>query len=139
MTIGNFFDLTIGDIMSKDTLTTTEEVRVTEIAKKMAELNVGAVAVVNSEGGLTGILTERDMMTEILAKDIDSSKVTVGEVMTPNPKIFKPSTAVPKVFRRMHDGNFRHAPVVDAGKLVGMVSIKDVDEAILKTLEEILF
>ncbi len=84
----------------------------------------GAMLVVDDDE-LVGIFTERDVMDRVdLAGDWRG--IPVGEVMTRQPKTLKPSSTVSETISMMSKGHFRHVPVVDGSKLVGIISIRDV-------------
>jgi CBS domain-containing protein len=95
---------------------------VARAAKLMAQKNVGAVMVV-SEKRLVGIFTERDAVFRVVAAGRDPSATTIGEVMTPDPVTVDPNEIFGRALLAMHDGGFRHVPVVDEkGEPVGIVS-----------------
>jgi CBS domain-containing protein len=121
--------VTLRDFMSGDDVLTIEpEATLGAAARKMRHRNVGAAVVVDENNAVTGIFTERDLLRAIA----DSRHPDVGQVqsyMTPDP-ITLPSDHLPsEAARIMADGKFRHIPVVDDGKLVGVVSIRDLMQA----------
>ena len=94
---------------------------VAKAAKLMAKKNVGAVLVV-VEKRLAGIFTERDAVFRVIAAGLDPGTTTIGEVMTPDPVTVDPKEIFGRALLAMHDGGFRHVPVVDNGEPVGIVS-----------------
>jgi signal-transduction protein with cAMP-binding, CBS, and nucleotidyltransferase domain len=96
-----------------------------EVASKMAALNVGAILVL--EGGqLCGIFSERDLLSRVVLEGRDPRKIEVGEVMTPNPKAIEDSATADEAMETMHRHNCRHLPVLRNGKVVNMVSMRDL-------------
>ena len=97
---------------------------VTDASRLMKKHHVGAVMVV--EGGqLTGIFTERDALFRVLAEGRDPMKTRISEVMTSRPQTAAPDKPVGYALLLMYEGGFRHVPVVDHGKPLGMISARD--------------
>jgi CBS domain-containing protein len=95
---------------------------VAKAAKLMSKKNVGAVMVV-ADGRLVGIFTERDAVFRVVAAGLDPGTTTIGEVMTPNPVTISPDEVFGRALLVMHDGGFRHVPVVnEKGEPLGIVS-----------------
>jgi CBS domain-containing protein len=114
----------VSEIMSK-TLTVVEpEVTLGEAATLMGERHVGSV-VVCEDDRLVGILTERDIV-RALSREHDAPARPVVEWMTKDPTTTGPDTDGQEELRTMVDAGFRHLPVLDGGRVVGMVSIRDV-------------
>ncbi len=100
------------------------EETVREAARQMAARRVGAALV--SEGGtLVGIFTERDLLNRVVARDLDPAKTKLSEVMTRNPATVAPSQRSVDALHLMHEGGFRHLPVVERGRIRGIVSLRD--------------
>lgn len=93
-------------------------------ARLMKQQRVGALLVVD-EGRLAGIFTERDALFRVVAEGRDPEKTRVGEVMTPNPRTITPDRPFGHALHLMHEGEFRHVPVVENGRPLGMVSARD--------------
>ena len=118
----------IADLIEDQTLTVLEPtLTVRTAAQRMSERNIGAAAVVDS-GTLTGILSERDIMSRVVAKGLDPENTTVGVVMSKHLVVADPSDQLYDALQKMYSIRARHLPVVDNGKLVGMVSIRDLLE-----------
>ena len=94
-----------------------------EAAAKMAERGVGAVVVLEGES-IAAILTERDVMRAVAAGKDGSA--AVSEWMTRHPDTIEPTDTTDHAASLMIHGGFRHLPVVDEGKVVGIVSIRDL-------------
>lgn len=102
-----------------------------EAAKLMAKKNVGAVMVVE-DGRLVGIFTERDVAFRVVARGLDPQTVRIAEVMTPAPNTIDPNKSFGHALLKMHDGGFRHLPVIEDGKVVGIVSARNAMDPALE-------
>jgi len=97
-----------------------------EAACVMTRANCGSVLVIDTASTLLGILTERDLMTRVLAKALDPAKTLVGDVMTRNPSCVPPEMKVADAVLIMIERGFRHLPIVtDSGKILGVFSVRD--------------
>jgi CBS domain-containing protein len=115
--------------MSRDLLTVEPGAAVTEVAKRMVAKDVGAVLVY--EGGkLCGILTERDVLRAV-ADGIDDHTL-VRDRMTPNPETLDADDTTEHAAVLMIHGGFRHLPVMEAGEVVGVLSIRDLMRVVLE-------
>lgn len=115
---------TLREIMTEDVLTVAPEDTLAEVAGKMDERGVGSV-VVGDFGRIIGVLTERDIMRAVAART-HSSDARVREWMTADPVTASADTDVEEAARTMMERGFRHLPVVDGERAVGIVSIRDV-------------
>ena len=110
----------------RNLLTLGPQATVHEAACVMTSANCGSVLVVDAGGRLLGILTERDLMTRVLARAADPAKTTVSQVMTRHPHCIGPETKVADAVLIMIERGFRHLPVVAAGdKILGVFSVRD--------------
>jgi CBS domain-containing protein len=114
----------IADLMTQDVVTVAPEDTLGEAAAKMTEKGIGAV-VVSDFGRMIGILSERDIMRAV-ADRIHSSEARVREWMTADPVTATRDTTVEEAGRTMLENGFRHLPVVDGERAIGMLSIRDV-------------
>jgi CBS domain-containing protein len=97
-----------------------------EAACMMTGANCGSVLIVDTPGKLLGIVTERDLMTRVLAKALSPSTTLVSEVMTKNPHCVTPETLVSDAVLLMIERGFRHLPIMAPnGKLLGVFSVRD--------------
>jgi CBS domain-containing protein len=123
----------IGELIEGQTLTVIEPGwTVRTAAQRMSERNIGAVAVVDA-GTLAGVFSERDIMTRVVAKGLNPDDTSVDTVMTKEIVVADPGENVDSALAKMHSIGSRHLPVVHDGKLVGMISIRDlleVDDAV---------
>lgn len=115
----------VKQVMAKQQiLTAPATLTVTEAARMMKLSNIGALMVV--EGArLVGIFTERDALFRVLAEGRDPDATLLGEVMTRSPQTIGPDRPFGHALHMMYDGGFRHVPVVENGRPVGMVSARD--------------
>jgi CBS domain-containing protein len=117
---------TIRDVIKQQQpVTAPAEMFVREAARIMKQRRVGAMMVVEN-GALVGIFTERDALNRVVAESLDAGATSLGEVMTRNPQTVGPDASFNAALELMHDGRFRHVPVVDGQKRpLGMVSVRD--------------
>lgn len=108
---------------------------VREAAKLMKTKHYGAVLITEGET-LLGIFTERDAVFRVMAVGRDPETTQLADVMTKDPKTISPEKTFGHAMLMMHEGAFRHVPVVDKGKLVGMLSSRN---ALDPDLEEFVF
>jgi CBS domain-containing protein len=101
----------------------------------MAHRRIGA-AMVLSEGHLVGIFSERDLTHRVVAPGLDPDTTRVAAVMTSNPVTIGPRDNASDALELMRTHGFRHLPVVDDGRAVGMVSVRDLYDAVKVQLEE---
>lgn len=92
----------------------------------LGEKNIGAVIVKNSAGEVTGILSERDVVRRIRTDGPGVLARTVAECMTPSPFTCSPEATLDEILEKMTKKRIRHLPVVDGGRLIGVISIGDV-------------
>ncbi|WP_298283485.1 CBS domain-containing protein [Acidocella sp.] len=99
-----------------------------DVVTVLAEKSIGAVLVLEGET-LVGILSERDIVRRLGQEAGNTLDLTTAQLMTPNPITATPGTTVEQAMETMTNRHFRHLPIVDQGKLVGLVSIGDVVKA----------
>jgi CBS domain-containing protein len=114
----------VGEMMARDVLAVAPEDTIGEAAQKMVERGVGS-AVVLDYGRLIGIFTERDLLRAV-ADRVHSSEARVREWMTAEPITITPETSAEEAAQTMLDNGFRHLPVVEGERAVGIISIRDV-------------
>ena len=111
-------------IEQQEILSAPEGMTVSDAARLMKEKQVGAILIMD-EGRLAGIFTERDALFRVVAESRDAKTTRLAEVMTRNPRTIHPDKPFPDALHLMHEGGFRHVPVVENGRPVGMVSTSD--------------
>lgn len=107
------------------------ESKIHEVVVVLAEKRIGAVVVQSANNDLLGILSERDVVRSLAANGIATMDMTTTQLMTRAPTTATPSTTIFEAETLMTEGRFRHLPIVDGGKLVGVVSIGDVVAGLL--------
>jgi CBS domain-containing protein len=118
---------TLAELMSRDVIDVAPEDTLGEAAERMTAGGVGS-AVVLDHGRLIGILTERDIL-EAVADRVHSSEARVRQWMTVDPVTAVESTTAHEALETMMEHGFRHLPVVDGERTLGIVSIRDVMRA----------
>jgi CBS domain-containing protein len=99
---------------------------VRDAACAMTRANCGSVLIIDGAGPMVGILTERDLMTRVLAKGLDADATPVTQVMTRNPRCVAPETKVADAVVIMIERGFRHLPVLgEGGRVLGVFSARD--------------
>lgn len=104
----------------------------------MSQRNIGGLLITDGAGTLVGIFTERDYARKLILKGKSSKETLIGELMTKNPITVSMDNTVEDCMQLMTDKKFRHLPVVEAGKLVGMISIGDVVRFIIEEQKGII-
>jgi CBS domain-containing protein len=119
---------TLAEVMAREVITIEPEDTIGHAAEKMVEHGVSAIVVADSPySRLLGIVTERDL-TRAVAGRVHTSEARVREWMTADPKTVSESTDPVEAVEIMVDGGFRHLPVVEDERAIGIVSIRDLAE-----------
>ena len=113
----------VANHMATDLLTVEPDARLAEAARRMAHRGVGAVLVLEGER-LAGILTERDLLKAVAAGFTEEARVS--EWMTRQPETVEPDETTDQAASLMIHGGFRHLPVVEGGRAIGILSIRDL-------------
>ncbi len=111
-------------IEDQEVVSATADTTVLEAARLMKQRKVGAVIVVEA-GRLVGIFTERDALFRVVADGRDVQHTQLSEVMTRSPQSLHPDKSFGEALHIMHINGFRHVPVVEDGRPIGMVSARD--------------
>jgi CBS domain-containing protein len=113
-------------ISQRHVVSLSPQASVWDAACMMTKANCGSILVIDGAGILQGILTERDLMTRVLAKALNPKTTQASEVMTRNPHSVSPETKVAEAVLIMIERGFRHLPIVtSAGKILGVFSVRD--------------
>ncbi|HEY3449758.1 MAG TPA: CBS domain-containing protein [Myxococcales bacterium] len=130
----------VSDILKKkghQVFTIAPERSLLEAATLLAEHGVGAVVVVEADGSMLGIFTERDLVRECAGKRVNLERIPVGEAMTRDVVTCHPDDDLRIIEAQMRERGFRHLPVLEDGKsLVGIVSIRDVLAGLYESAKE---
>ena len=128
-TVSSILDLKGGMVLSVEANET-----VFDAISLMAQLNIGAILIQNGDT-ISGIFTERDYLQKIALKSLASKETRVGDVMTSPVISAEPSDTIQKCMEVMTSCRCRHLPVVEDGKLLGIVSIGDLVKRMLDEKE----
>ena len=115
--------------MSKPVRSVKKSLLVEEAIKIMDEHNIGVLPVVDNNKPI-GVITERDILRRVVARNINTHEKIVEEIMTKNPITIEHDASILEATRLMSENNFRRLLVVKNGKLVGVVTAKDVIEVL---------
>ncbi|MEK7778703.1 MAG: CBS domain-containing protein [Pseudomonadota bacterium] len=131
--------MTVGKICNREAITIQRDETVLEAAKLMRQYHVGAVIVIDKLNGRivpVGIVTDRDLVVEVLATELDETVLTVGDIMAAEVFTVKESLATYEAIEFMRRKTVRRLPIVDeVGELVGILTL---DDALQLLSEELL-
>lgn len=115
----------VSKVVTGQTITTAKSTdTVRSAAERMRERKIGAIMVVDGDK-LVGIFTERDALNRVIAANLDPSTTRLSEVMTADPQSIGPDTPFRNALHMMYENGYRHVPVVENGRPVGIVSARD--------------
>jgi CBS domain-containing protein len=123
-------------VRNQDPVTLPPSATVREACRCMRDRRIGAVLVAEEDQRLVGIFTGRDAVHRVLAEGKNAGGTTLAEVMTPNPDTIPPGKIAIEALRLMEDGRYRHLPIIEDGKVVGIVSRFDFSGIELDRLDE---
>lgn len=116
----------VREIIQRDEpLTARKEDTVHEAAVQMAE-HVCSSILICEDKKLLGIFTERDLLARVVAAGLDPKKTRLGDVMTPDPDTIEASESVVEAIRRFDEFSYRHLPVVEGERVLGVISLRDL-------------
>jgi len=130
--------MTVKAILSRkgnDVITIEPTVTLSAAVKVLADHRIGAVVVVGADRQVAGILSERDIVRALAQRGPGALEESVGQVMTRRVVTCSESDTVVEIMERMTQGKFRHLPVVERGRLAGLVSIGDIVKHRLEEME----
>lgn len=117
---------TILNLKGGDVVTVTTSTSIVDVTKTLAKFGIGSIVVTNDDGSLAGIVSERDVVRAIAHMGADVTSEPVSEIMTENIITCQRNDSIDKIMGLMTSKRFRHMPVVEEGKLKGIISIGDV-------------
>jgi CBS domain-containing protein len=130
--------MAVGEICNRDVIILQQEDTILEAARLMRQHHVGDVVVVEARGDVrvpVGIVTDRDLVVEIMATGLDQTVITVGDIMVPELVAVKESTGVFETIQYMRSKAVRRVPIVDEnGALVGILALDDLLELLSEEL-----
>jgi CBS domain-containing protein len=128
----------IGEICSRDVVVVQRHESILEAAKLMRQYHVGDVVVVEERDGAripVGLVTDRDLVVEIMATELDPEVITVGDIMEPELGCVKEDVGIFEAMQYMRGRNVRRLPIVDErGALIGILSFDDLLELLSEEL-----
>ncbi len=133
----------VKELCKKETVVVSRHAPVAEAAKLMRKFHVGSLVVVDVEGDRkrpVGILTDRDIVVEIVAEQLDPEEIVVGDVMSDQLVTVEEGEGLLEAIALMRESGVRRVPVVDArGRLVGLIASDDALEVIAGHLEDLVW
>lgn len=131
--------MSVGEICNREVIVIQRDATIVEAAKLMRQFHVGAVIVIEKHGGRqipVGVVTDRDLVVEVVATELDPAVITVGDIMAAEVFTIKENTASYEAIEFMRRKTIRRLPVVDeAGELTGILTL---DDALQLLSEELL-
>jgi CBS domain-containing protein len=122
-------------VLMRDVVSVPPETTVAEAAKLMKKSNIGSVFVGDKERP-DGIFTERDLARKVVAEGLDPRTTTVADAMTRKLVTVESSEPLSSVFRCLAKGQFRHLPITEGGRVVGIVSLTDLAKVLGEMAED---
>jgi CBS domain-containing protein len=135
--------MSVGEICNRDVVIATRDTSIPELARLMREHHVGSIVVVEDRGKPSkplGIVTDRDLVVEVLATDVDMEQVAAGDVMGPELLTARETDGIWETIMRMRAMGVRRLPVVDAERhhLVGILTMDDLLEFVADELSDLV-
>lgn len=128
----------VGQILAekgRDVIAATAETSIAEAAAILAKRKIGALVVLEDGARLIGIVSERDIVRAISASGAAALEKSIGSIMTRAVMTCGEGDSINDVMSRMTDGRFRHLPVIERGRLSGIISVGDVVKARIEEVE----
>lgn len=111
-------------IEGHEPVTAPASTTISDAARLMKQHQIGALMVVDNDK-LVGVFTERDGLFRVLAAGLSGDSTPLSAVMTANPQTIGPDAGFTHALQMMHEGRYRHLPVVEDGRVIGIVSVRD--------------
>jgi CBS domain-containing protein len=115
----------VSDVMTENVITANENESITDVAKKMAQFDIGVIPVCSNDA-LLGVITDRDITLRCVATGRSTDTVKAREIMSSNAISISPTQNLQDAATIMAKAQYRRLPVTDAGKVVGILSIGDM-------------
>ena len=119
-------DILVRDIMSRPPITAKESETVAGVSKLMGKHDIGCVIIVDKSGNPAGIITERDIVQRVAARNVLPSGLKAGDTMSRPVATIGPNATVNDAAKLMNNRKIRRLGVIDGGELVGIVTMKDI-------------
>jgi CBS domain-containing protein len=122
-------------VKGRAVITAVPHEHVQDTAQKLAKNRIGALIVVDDKGGIVGIVSERDIVRALAEQGASAMKQPVSAIMSKAVKTCKPGDSETDLMTLMTTNRIRHLPVVEGGKLAGMISIGDIVKFRIEAIE----
>jgi CBS domain-containing protein len=133
--------MSVGEYCNRDVVITGGVIPILEVAQLMRHYHVGDVVIVERHGEVAtpvGILTDRDIVVEVLAEGVNPDTVTAADVMSRDLLLLNEGEAISSAIERMHVRGVRRAPVIDnSSGLIGLLSVDDLIEIMAEQLQQL--
>ncbi len=116
----------IKDIMNKNVKVAHSNMKIIDAAKLMSKQHIGSLIILNKKGNITGILTERDILTDAVATEKSLKHIYAENIMTKNVITISPHKKIEEAVKIMKENKIDKLPVIDGGKIVGIVTARDL-------------
>lgn len=134
--------MSIGEVCNREVVIARPDENVSQAARRMREHHVGTLLVVEERDGKrvpVGVVTDRDLVVEVLAPELDPSTITLGDIMAPSLAAVKEGVGVFEAIRYMRDKAIRRLPVVsEDGALAGIVTLDDLLSLLAEELDSLV-
>jgi CBS domain-containing protein len=132
----------IGEICNRNVIITSRETSVIQVSQLMREHHVGSIVVTEVQNDCNipvGIITDRDLVIELLSKEVDVTRVTAGDVMSTEIITARESSHIYDILKLMRGKGIRRVPVVNDEKvLIGIVTVDDLLDVVISELDDIV-
>ncbi len=131
----------LAEIMQKDVRVTRPESTVQEAAREMSRHGIGSLVVVGGSGNVAGIVTDSDIIKDVVAEGLDETATKVSEIMTSEVVAATPEMSLEEAADLMQEHNIKHLPIVHEGALVGIVTATDLiayEDALIEKISNLL-
>jgi CBS domain-containing protein len=116
----------VRDSMHTPVVTVNEDETIDKVAKLIAKHGIGCVIVVDSKKNPLGIITERDVVTRVVVKNLLPSKIKASKVMSTPIETISPDASIEEAAKRMSKSDIRRLAVLEKGKMIGIISSRDI-------------
>ncbi len=120
--------------MTRNVISIEQNKTALEAARLMTESSISSLVVHADDESAIGILTERDFLSKVCSKDLQASKLKIADIMSRIQMSAQPNTPIEVAVQRMINNKIRRLPVMESGKVVGIVTVTDMAKALRKTL-----
>jgi CBS domain-containing protein len=122
----SLMDDSVGMLHPSEPITVLPTTAIHDAIQAMLKNDIGALLVIDTAGKLLGIFSERDLLAKVAGLEIDYAVTPVHAYMTPNPETVSASDSLAFALHKMDVGGYRHMPVVEDGRPVAVVSVRDM-------------